>query len=46
MTKQTSQPQPQSPQEITPELVQQVAERVWQLWQEWLRVERERLRKT
>ena len=44
MTKQTAQPQAKTPKQITPELVQQVAERVWQLWQEWLRIERERLR--
>jgi hypothetical protein len=42
MTEQT--PPPKVPEEIAPELVQQVAERVWQLWQEWLRIERERLR--
>lgn len=38
--------QEKSSQEITRELVQQVADRVWQLWQEQLRLERERNRQS
>jgi hypothetical protein len=46
MPTQTTKPAPKTPRKITPELVQQVTERVWRLWQEQLRIERERRRQS